>query len=142
MIFIHLGSRKVYHSIPTRHPTHDWIIQQCRNAPMWMEDEGLGLKYLLRDREIVYPEDRMKAFFKSDDIKVIKAPVRAPKANAYCESFIGTFKRECLNHFRCFSVDQLHYICRTRIRYYNTERPHRWQGIDNNVLDIDFPPIS
>ena len=140
LIFIHLGSRKVYHSIPTRYPTHDWIIQQCRNASMWLEDEELEIKYLLRDREVVYPEDRMKAFFKSDGIKVIKTPVRAPKANAYVESFIGTFKRECLNHFMCFSVDQLQYICRTWIRYYNTERPHRGKEIDNNVLDTYFIP--
>ena len=109
---------------------------------MWLEDEGLDCKYLLRDREVVYPEDSMKAFFKADGISVIKTPVRAPKANAYCESFIGTYKRECLNHFMCFSVDQLHYVNRTWIRYYNTELPHRGKGIDNNVLDVNFRPQS
>jgi putative transposase len=138
LVFIHLGSRKVYHSYPTSHPTRGWIIQQCRNVSMWLEDEGLDCKYLLRDREVVYPEDSMKAFFKSEGITVIKTPVRSPKANAYVESFIGTYKRECLNHFMCFNVEQLDYINRTWIKYYNTERPHRGKGIDNNVLNVDF----
>ncbi len=70
----------------------------------------------------------------------VKTPVKAPKANAFCESFIGTLKRECLNHFICFSLDHLHYINKTWIRFYNTERPHRGKDKDNLVLDTDFSP--
>ena len=142
MVFIHLGSRKAYCSFPTEHPRNDWVMQQCRNASMWLEDEELEFKYLLRDRDAIYPEKRMKAFFKSDDIKVIKTPVQAPKANAYCESFIGTFKRECLNHMVIFHEGQLNYICKTWIKHYNTERPHRGKDKNNNVLDVDFSPTS
>ena len=109
---------------------------------MWLEDEGLECKYLLRDRDVIYPNQRMKAFFKSDGIKVIKTPIQAPKANAYCESFIGTFKRECLNHFVIFHEGQLNYICKTWFKHYNTERPHRGKGKDNNVLDVDFSPTT
>lgn len=114
-------------------------MQQCRNASMWLEGEGLEACFLIRDRDVVYPE-RMKQFWKSEGVTVIKTPVRSPKANAFCESFIGTFKKECLNHFTCFSRGQLNYICKTWFRYYNTERPHRGKGIDNNVLDVDFTP--
>ena len=140
MVFIHLGSRKVYCSYPTEHPNNIWILQQCRNASMWLDDEGLECKYLLRDRDALYPTKKMKAFFKTEDIKVIKTPVQAPKANAYCESFIGTFKRECLNHFVIFHKAQLSYICKTWIKYYNTDRPHRGEDKNNNVLDVDFTP--
>jgi putative transposase len=38
MVFIHLGSRKAYHSFPTEHPTHNWVMKQCRNAKMWLKD--------------------------------------------------------------------------------------------------------
>jgi len=141
LVFIHLGTRKVFHSFPTEHPTHNWVMQQCRNAAMWLDEEGLQAAYLIRDRDVVYSES-MKEFWRSEGVKVIETPVRAPKANAFCESFIGTFKRECLNHFTRFSRAQLNYICKTWFRYYNTERPHRGKGIDNNVLDVDFEPTT
>ena len=139
LVFIHLGTRKVYHSYPTMHPNRDWVIQECRNASMWLEGEGLEVKFLLRDRDAKYPNS-MKAFWEDQDVTTVKTPVRSPKANAFCESFIGTLKRECLNHFMCFSIDHLHYITRTWIRYYNTERPHRGKDIGNRVLDVDFTP--
>jgi len=106
---------------------------------MWLEDEGLEAKFLLRDRDAKYPNS-MKAFWKDQDITTVKTPVRSPKANAFCESFIGTLKRESLNHFMCFSIDHLHYITRTWIRYYNSKRPHRGKDIGNRVLDVNFKP--
>jgi putative transposase len=139
LVFIHLGSRKVYHSYPTLHPNGDWIIQQCRNASMWLEDEGLEIRYLLRDRDGKYP-DEMKQFWKAQGCNTVKTPVRAPKANAFCESFIGTLKRECLNSFFCFSLDHLHHINSVWIKYYNTRRPHRGKDIGNYILDVDFVP--
>lgn len=139
LVFIHLGSRKVYHSYPTLHPHRDWVIQEFRNASMWLEDEGLEVEFLLRDRDAKYPNS-MNAFWKDQDVTTVKTHVRAPKANVFCESFIGTLKCECLNHFMCFSIDHLHYIIRTWIRYYNAERPHRGKDIGNRVLDVDFTP--
>ena len=139
LVFIHLGSRKVYHSYPTLHPNGDWIIQQCRNASMWLDDEGLEIKYLLRDRDGKYPNE-MKQFWKALGCSTVKTPVRAPKANAFCESFIGTLKRECLNNVYCFRIDHLHYINSVWIKYYNTRRLHRSKDIGNNILDVDFTP--
>lgn len=67
-------------------------------------------------------------------------PTRAPKANAYVESFIGKFKGEILNHFICFSFNQLAYIIKFGVAHYNTLRPHRGHGMGNNVLDEQFKP--
>jgi len=139
LVFIHLGTRKVYHSYPTLHPSRDWVIQECRNASMWLEDEVLDVKCLLRDRDGKYPHS-MKDFWKAQNVSTVKTPVRAPKANAFCESFIGTLKRECLNNFFCFSMDHLHHINSVWIEYYNTRRPHRGKDIGNNILDVDFTP--
>ena len=47
-------------------------------------------------------------------------------------------KRECLNHFMCFSRSQLGYITDIWVRHYNTERPHRGFGMNNEVLDRTF----
>ena len=38
LVFIHLGTRKVYCSAPTYHPNGDWVMQQARNANMWLDD--------------------------------------------------------------------------------------------------------
>jgi putative transposase len=71
-------------------------------------------------------------------LRTIRIPPRSPQANAFAESFIGTLKKECLNYFVCFSQRQLNYILQTWVKYYNTERPHRGRGVENNVLAPGF----
>ena len=139
LVFIHLGSRKVYASPPTYSPNGDWVMQQARNASMWMEDEGIEARFILRDRDRKFP-DSFSHFCYSMGARPLRTPVRAPKANAFVESFIGTLKHECLNYFMCFSEEQLDYIVRTWVRHYNTVRPHRGFGMDNEVLDKTFRP--
>lgn len=51
-------------------------------------------------------------------------------------------KRECLNHFICFSVDQLTYINREWLEYYHNHRPHQGKDIGNKVLRPDFKPTD
>ena len=41
LVFIHLGSRKVFHSPSTYHPNSEWVMQQARNTSMWMEDDDI-----------------------------------------------------------------------------------------------------
>jgi len=71
-------------------------------------------------------------------VRIIRIPPRAPIANSFCESFIGTLKHECLDFFICFGRRQLDHIVRTWVRYYNTERPRRGVGRNNDVLDKNF----
>lgn len=65
-----------------------------------------------------------------------------PRMNAYCESFIGHFKAECLNHFLCLHLDQLDYIVANFQRYHNYFRPHQGKGVDNRILDADWQSPS
>jgi putative transposase len=106
---------------------------------MWMSDEDIDPKFLIRDRDRIYP-DIFDMFWKDTNVRPIKIPPRAPMANAFCESFIGTLKRECLNHFMCFGKDQLDYIIRIWLQHYHKHRPHRGVGRDNSVLDESFIP--
>lgn len=106
---------------------------------MWLEDEGLQARFLIRDRDRKYP-DAMKEFWKAQGCNTVKTPVRAPRANSYAGSFISTLRREYLNHFICFSVDHLHHILTVWSDYYNERRPHRVVDIGNNALEIDFTP--
>jgi putative transposase len=79
-------------------------------------------------------------FWKAEGVRCIRIPLRVPKANAFAGTWIESHKRECLNHFNCFSLDHLDYIERTSGHYYNTERPNRGTGMNNEVLDETFQP--
>ncbi|MCH7935300.1 MAG: transposase [Gemmatimonadetes bacterium] len=61
-------------------------------------------------------------------IKGIPIPYGAPNAAAHVERFMGSLKRECLNHFIFLSEDHLRRTVSTYVNYYNGARPH--QGIE------------
>ena len=64
-------------------------------------------------------------------IDVLRTPYRAPKANAICERFLGSLRRECLDHFIILSERHLYHIVKEYTRYFNYARPH--QGIDQQI---------
>ena len=139
LMFIHLGTRKVFCSPATLNPNEEWVMQQTRNANMWLQDLGVKPRFLVHDRDTKYPK-AFREFWKSEDVRCIRIPLRAPKANAFSETWIESYKRECLNQFICFDLAQLDYITKTWLRYYNFRRPHRGIGMNNEVLDERFEP--
>jgi len=74
-VFIHLGTRIVYSSASTYHPDEPWIMQQARNATMWMEEQGIEPRFLIRDRK--FP-DEFDTFWKDHGARCIKIPPWAP----------------------------------------------------------------
>lgn len=131
LMFIHVGTRKVYLSPPTYHPHEQWVQQQARNVLMWLEDNDLPIRFILHDRDakLLYGFDRV---FQNAGVQRVRTPVLAPDANAFAESWIGSFKRECLNHFLCFSLGHLEHIARQYTRFFNKHRPH--QSLGNRTL--------
>jgi putative transposase len=63
--------------------------------------------------------------FGSLGIKVIETPVRAPRANAYAERWIGTIRRECLDRLLIVNEGHLRRVIEQYVEHYNTHRPHR-----------------
>ncbi len=47
-----------------------------------------------------------------------------PYMNSYAESWVGTIKRECLNHFIVFGERHLRYLISEYVKHYNEYRPH------------------
>jgi putative transposase len=136
-LVIQLQSRRIVHTAVTRSPTDDCTAQQLREATPW----GRSPKYLIRDRDNKYGPLFLNVAG-STGIQVLNAPVRAPKANAICERFIGSLKRECLDHLLILHSHQLHRVVRAHVDYYNYSRPH--QGIGQGV-PAQFPrayPLS
>ena len=135
--FIHLGSRKVFLSPSTFHPTDEWMRQQARNVSMWAEDEGIDIRFLVHDRDSKF-SGAFDRLFERDDGGVVKTPYQSPIANSFAESWIGSLKRECQNHFFCFSLRQLDHIVQTYVLYYNQYRPH--QSLGNRPLGASGDP--
>jgi transposase InsO family protein len=67
----------------------------------------------------------------STGIKVLRTPYRTPQANAVCERFLGSVRRECLDHFLILQEKQLYRLLKTYVMYYNQARPH--QGIRQRI---------
>ena len=82
------------------------------------------MRFLIRDRDSKYsgPFDEV---FRSEGIRIVKTPVRAPKANAIAERFVRTVRAECLDWLLILNRRHLERVLRVYVDHYNRERPHR-----------------
>lgn len=123
-VIIELESRRVVHVNVIRHPTDAWVAQQLREATPFGEQPV----YLIRDNDRKFGEHFANA---AAEIEVLRTPLRAPRANAYCERFIGSLRRECLDHTLVLSEKQLRRLVNEYVHYFNDDRPH--QGIHQRI---------
>jgi hypothetical protein len=74
---------------------------------------------------------------------IVKTPLRAPKANAYAERFVGTARRECLDWLLIFNHGHLEHVPRVFVDHYNARRPHRSLDLaPPEGIDRDRPVAS
>jgi putative transposase len=124
LIVIEHDRRYVHLAGITAHPTGPWVIQQARNLLMDLGERVDQLRFLIRDRDSKFTA-AFDAVFTGADIRIIRTPLRAPRANAIAERFIGTLRRECLDHLLITGPQHLDVVLREYIQHYNAHRPHR-----------------
>src|SRR5262245_50371053 len=124
LFFIELGSRRVHLAGCTANPTGEWVAQQARQFAWRLQEQPPLFRYLIRDRDAKFTHS-FDAIFASEGIRVIKTPVRAPKANTFAERFVGTVRRECLDWLLIVNRRHLEHVLRVFVDHYNTHRPHR-----------------
>lgn len=86
-------------------------------------------RFLIRDRDAKYSKS-FDEVFRSEGVRVIRTPIRAPKANAFAERFVRTVRQECLDHILVFGERHLKRILREYGTHYNRERPHRGLSLE------------
>jgi transposase InsO family protein len=123
LVVMEVGTRKILHYNVTAHPTAEWTAQQFREAI----PSDHRYRFLIHDRDSIFAKE-VDETIKDLGVKVLRTPVRAPQANAYCERLIGTIRRECLDFMIPLNEKHLRTILREWVRHYNQARPHRSLG--------------
>jgi transposase InsO family protein len=120
----------------TRTPIDAWVAQQVREATPF----GQGPRFLICDND-----DKCGAQFEravtGARIELIHTPPFAPKANAFCERFIGTVRRECLDHILILSEKHVRRVIHEYCQFFNQARPH--QGLNQHIpapANVVAPP--
>lgn len=127
LFFVEHDSRKVRVAGVTAHPTREWVTQQARQVAWRLGERTLPARWLIRDRDTKFTSS-FDEVFRSESIRVLRTPVRAPRANAVAERFVGTVRRECLDRMLILGRRHLIGVLEEFVTYYNFHRPHRSLG--------------
>jgi putative transposase len=127
LFVIEVASRRIHVLGVTAHPSGEWVTQQARNLLMALDDRAGRFRFLVRDRDTKFTA-AFDAIFAAEGIEVLRTPVRAPRANAYAERWIGTVRREVVDRMLIFGYRQLQSVLAEYVDHYNGHRPHRALG--------------
>jgi putative transposase len=129
-----LHTRKVIHVGVTRSPTDTWTAEPLREATAY----GMGPKYLIRDNDGKFGVGFAR-LANTSHIEILKTPYHAPRANAICERFLLSVRRECLDHLLILHEKELHRVLGAFVHYFNRARPH--QGIKQQIPEPPAGPM-
>jgi hypothetical protein len=124
LFFVELATRRGWLAGITTNPDGRWVTQQARNLLMTLDDEDVRPRFVVRDRDSKFTRE-FDAVFRSEGVRVIKAPVRAPKARAHAERWVGTVRRECLDRILIVGRRHLQRVLTVYSAHYIAHRPQR-----------------
>ena len=123
LVVMEIESRRILHQDVTAHPTAEWTLQQLREAL----PGDHPYRFLIHDRDSIFSEEVDKGLTHLG-VRVLRTPVRAPKANSVCERLGGSLRRECLDFLIPFNERHLQMTVRDWTTHYNRGRPHSALG--------------
>ena len=115
LFFIAHASRRVWLAGCTKNPSGDWVTQQARNLGFDFAEQRL--RFLIRDRDSKY-SGAFDEIFRSEGARIVRTPVRAPKANAIAERFVRTVRAECLDWLLILNRRHLERVLRVYVDHY------------------------
>ena len=138
-----IRTRRVHILGVTARPARSWTAQQARNPLMDPGERAGHFKFLVRDRDSTFTaaSDEVPA---GNGVRIIKTPVRSPRANSIMERWIGSCRRELLDRTLIWNQRHLMTVLREYEDFYNMHRPHRTlnqaaplRPLPNGVIDLD-----
>ena len=121
------GRRRILHFNVTRHPSADWVVQQLRETFA----EAAPYRYAILDRDSIFSE-AVIVFLKATGLKPKRTSVRAPWQNGTAERWIGSCRREILDHVIPLNEAHLRRLIGEYVCYHHADRIH-------DSLDKDTP---
>lgn len=103
------------------------MAQQARNFCIHLDEQGLAITHLIRDRDCKF-EGMFNTIIKAQGAAIVLLPIQSPNLNAFCERFVQTLKHECLNHFVVIGEKHLNHLVSEFVTYYHAQRPHQGKG--------------
>jgi putative transposase len=141
LFFIEHDTRRVHLAGVTANPSSAWVTQQARNLLMDVGDRADRFRFLIRDRDSKFTA-ASDAVFAAADISIVRTPVRAPRANAIAERFIGTLRRECLDHILITGPRHLDAVLREFAQHYHAHRTGLTGSLHQRPPAGATPPLS
>ena len=114
------STREVHIGGITDHPTGEFVTQIARNLVGDLLDRGRSVKFLIRDRDAKFTAS-FDEVFRSEGIRVIKTPVRSPRANAFAERWVRTVRNECLDWLLILSRSHLDRVLRQYVAHFTSD---------------------
>jgi putative transposase len=108
----------------TANPSGAWVAQQARNFLMDLGDRAAQFTLLIRDRDSKFT-GMFDAVFVSEGLRILRTPVRAPRANAIAERWVATVRRELLDRILIINRRHLTAVLTEYVAHFNHHRPHR-----------------
>jgi len=128
LFFLELSSRRVHFAGCSANPDGGWTTQQARQLAWSLSERATPARFLIHDRDSKFTH-AFDEVFRSEGVRIIRTPFRAPQANAFAERWIGSVRRDCLDWLLIASRGQLERVLRVYVDHYNTHRPHRALGL-------------
>jgi transposase InsO family protein len=111
--------RRILHFNITRHPTSSWIVQQLREAFPF----GAAPRFLIHDRDAKYGTEVLAAI-RSLGTNPVRTSFRSPWQNGVAERWVGSCRRELLDHVIALNERHLKRLISDYVSYHHEDRTH------------------
>jgi hypothetical protein len=111
--------RRILHFNVTPHPTSSWIVQQLREAFPYQSSP----RFLLFDHDQKYGLD-VPAAIRALQITDMQTSIQSPWQNGVAERWVGSCRRDLLDHIIALNERHLKRLLADYLRYYHDDRTH------------------